>query len=48
MLTNLNARRTTCGGVFAQYQQDGKAKDAVFKSWEEFADWLRKSIAEGI
>lgn len=39
-LYNLNARKTGCGGVFVQYQEDGKAKDAMFKSWDEFVQWL--------
>lgn len=44
MLVNLNARRTTDGEVFAQYQEDGKAKDKAFLSWEAFADWLKEKV----
>jgi len=40
VITNINARRTTDGGVFVQYQEDGKAKDGVHSSWGMFIVWL--------
>lgn len=40
MIVNLNVRVLTNGAIFTQYQENGKAKDAAFSSWQEFLDWL--------
>lgn len=45
MLYNINARRTYDGGVYAQYQENGQAKDSVHKSWADFVDWLDLNTA---
>ena len=41
---NLNARRLTDGSILIQYLEDGKAKDASFRTWEEFANWLLNAV----
>lgn len=44
MITNLNARRLGNGAIVVSWQEDGKAHDAGFLSWEEFAKWLSTKI----
>ena len=44
MITNLNVRQVSEGGLFVQFQEDGKAKDAVFATWESFSRWLLEKI----
>lgn len=39
-MTNVNVRVLTNGAIFVQYQEQGKAKDAAFMTWQEFIDWL--------
>lgn len=43
MIVNLNIRKTTDGGLFVQYQEDGRAKDAVFITWRDFIFWLERA-----
>ena len=43
-LANVNARQLSNGAILVQYQQDGKAKDAAFMSWADFASWLHSQI----
>lgn len=43
-LFNVNARKLGNGAIFVQYQQDGKAKDAAFSSWDEYVAWLKAEV----
>lgn len=43
-IVNINARLTGNGGVFVQYQEDGKSKDAVFMCWEDFISWFQHGL----
>jgi hypothetical protein len=45
IIFNLNARVLTDKSIFVQYQEEGKAKDASFRTWMEFADWLKTKVA---
>lgn len=53
MLVNLNVRKLGNDAVLVQYQEDGKAKDAAFPSWDELVAWLKgkveaeKAVREG-
>jgi hypothetical protein len=44
MITNVNARVLGNGSILVQYQQQGKAKDAGFSSWDLFIAWLRTEL----
>lgn len=46
MITNVNARKTSDGGIFVQYQTDGKSKDAVFLNWSSFISWFYANIGD--
>lgn len=44
MIVNINARKLTNDAIFVQYQQDGRAKDAAFISWDEFIIWFKAEV----
>jgi len=44
IIYNLNARTLTDGSVYVSYDEEGKAKSASFRTWEEFADWLKSKV----
>lgn len=44
-ITNLNARVLTDGTIFAQYQEEGRAKDGSFPTWSAFTAWLAEKCA---
>lgn len=43
-MVNLNVRVLGNGYIFVQYQEEGKAKDAAFISWEDFINWLQSKV----
>lgn len=45
MIANINARKLSDNSIFVQYHLDGKAFDASFRTWTEFADWLFVKVA---
>lgn len=46
MIVNVNARTVTEGGIYVQFQENGRAKDAVFENWDKFVDWLKNKVQE--
>jgi hypothetical protein len=44
MIANINARLLSDHSIFVQYHLDGKAYDASFATWFEFAKWLRGKV----
>jgi len=44
MITNMNVRALGNGHILVQYQEDGKAKDAGFNSWEDFIEWQKAML----
>lgn len=46
MLANINARRTTDGGVYVSYDEDGKAKSGVHLNWARFVAWLALKLPD--
>jgi hypothetical protein len=41
---NVNARKCTAGGVYVQYQLDGRAEDCAFADWQLFISWFQVVI----
>jgi len=46
MVLNFNTRQLSNGAIFVQYQENGKAYDAAFPTWNEYIDWLAKKVLD--
>lgn len=44
MIVNLNVRVLSNDAIFVQYQENGKALDAAFMTWEDYIAWLSAKV----
>lgn len=43
-IRNVSAQRTSDGGVYVQYLQDGVALDSVHTDWQAFIAWFQIQV----
>lgn len=44
MIVNVNARMCSNGGIYVDYQLEGKRMTAAFIDWAAFITWLKEQI----